>query len=76
MILGPWKRRTKLTPAAVRMIKDGWPRARAAGWRKMEWCQDCAALFGVTKSCINHVLLGTNWRGNDHDDDDHFDSRR
>lgn len=55
-------RKTKLTAPAVAMIRDGWKRASANGWRMKDWCEDCAAMLGVSFGCVAHVVYGNNWR--------------
>lgn len=33
----PAKLKRRLTPAQVRMIRDGWDKAKAAGWLQRDW---------------------------------------
>lgn len=35
---------------------------RAAGWLQRDWCDDCAALLGVSRSCVVYVVCGNNWQ--------------
>lgn len=54
--------KSKLNRFQVQMIRTGWVRARREGWTQKDWVSDCAALLGVSFSCVAHVVQGNNWR--------------
>lgn len=58
----PSKLNRRLTPAQVRMVRDGWPLAKASGWTQLDWCQDVAALLGLHHSFIRSVLYHVNYQ--------------
>lgn len=51
----PAKLKRRLTPAQVRMIRDGWVKAKAEGWTMKEWGQDVGALLGLNYFYVGRI---------------------
>lgn len=54
----------KLTVGDVKEIRSFWSEREGNTWSDTPMSQsDLAAIFGVTRSCIAHVLHNNSWRG-------------
>lgn len=58
MIFSEWpsKVNRRLTPAQVRMIRDGWVKAKSQGWTLKEWGQDVGALLGISAFYAGQIV--------------------